>query len=95
MESPEITFPDEGRYIWDWFWQISALRQHGEGGPLGLSPTWIKDWAEITGTIIRREEYAILFQMDAQFLEAWRGEASNNAAIMRDEAKNGSGSNRA
>lgn len=57
-------------YLLEWFWDISAGRSHGFNGPNPLSMTEISNWSVLTGTVIRREEIAILRAMDGAFMSA-------------------------
>ena len=75
------------RHVWEWFWQLSGVRAVRETGPDPLSPSMIRDWSELTGTKITREEFAMLVAMDRRFRDAWAIEAENNAAIQREESQ--------
>lgn len=57
-------------YLLDWFWDISAGRSHGFNGPNPLSMTEIANWSALTGTVIRREEIAIIRAMDGEYLSS-------------------------
>lgn len=45
-------------------------RQAGMNGPLALPIQEIKAWCEMTGTIMRREELAVIRDMDRAYLVA-------------------------
>lgn len=52
-----------------------------QNGPVPITPRDIREWREMTGTILRREECDILLDMDAAYRQAWHEEmASQNAA---------------
>ncbi|MRX33223.1 hypothetical protein H5P29_13630 [Aminobacter sp. MDW-2] len=70
-------------YLLEWFWDISAGRSHGFSGPNPLSMTEIANWSALSGTVIRREEIAILRAMDAAYLSS----AANEQAEASERAK--------
>lgn len=57
-------------HLWQWFWDVHRGRQAGMNGWLALSATELKAWAELTGEIVRPEEWQIIRKMDQAFLEA-------------------------
>src|SRR5690606_10437213 len=70
QDSPELEIDPVAEYLWEWFWDASRGRQAGLNGPLPLSGTEWRAWQEITGHVVRPEEWAILRDMDAAYLEA-------------------------
>jgi hypothetical protein len=57
------------------------------GDPLPITPRDIREWSEATGSILRREEAAILLRMDGAFREAWAAEAADQQARREAERK--------
>lgn len=69
-EAPELIIPDEGQYLWDWYFELSsAVGRITDGVCFPIRWTEYLAWAEVTGLIVRSEEYAILRAMDASFCE--------------------------
>lgn len=60
-------------------------RQSGFSGPQALSAGEISAWADLTGTVILPEEYAIIREMDGAYLSAAAEEAK--AIQARRESK--------
>lgn len=61
--------PPDLQYLLEWFWDIGSSRSQGFNGPQPLSLSDIVLWSTLTGTIIRREEVAIIRDMDAAYLD--------------------------
>lgn len=61
------------KWIWDWFWDLSAIRGYDDGRPLSFFYD-IPKWAQMTGTYITRQEIVILRQMDDAFMNALAAE---------------------
>ncbi|HEV7417681.1 MAG TPA: hypothetical protein VGN98_16105 [Tianweitania sediminis] len=66
----DLEIPDAGAHIWDWFWDLNKGRQVGMSGYLPLPAFELRAWAEMTGNIVRPEEWRILREMDGAFLAA-------------------------
>lgn len=62
--------PEDGEHIWSWFWGLSNKRHQGVNGPQPLTYPDIEAWSRATGTVVLREEIAILMQMDDAYLSA-------------------------
>ncbi|WP_035829794.1 phage tail assembly chaperone [Kaistia adipata] len=62
--------PDEVRYLPEWFWDLNSCRASGLNGPQPLSMTELSNWIVLTGTLVRREEIAVIREMDAAYLAA-------------------------
>ncbi|MGK9282006.1 phage tail assembly chaperone [Sinorhizobium meliloti] len=74
--------PDNGAFLWDWFWELRQAQPSGFSGPVPISNGELALWCQLTGNIVRREEVAILKSMDARFsLEV---EKENDAIRARD-----------
>lgn len=68
---PEVEpLPDEVRYLPEWFWDLNSCRASGLNGPQPLSMTELSNWIALTGTLVRREELAVIREMDAAYLAA-------------------------
>ncbi|MDX0450951.1 hypothetical protein GOD44_12455 [Sinorhizobium medicae] len=59
--------PDNGAFLWHWFWELRQSQPPGLSGPVPLSNGEIVFWCQLTGNIIRLEEVSILRSMDARF----------------------------
>lgn len=66
----DIEPPEDGEHIWSWFWELSNKRHQGMNGPQPLTYPDINMWSRMTGTILLREEIAILMQMDDAYIAA-------------------------
>jgi hypothetical protein len=66
-ESPEAEVPDNGVFLWDWFWELRQSQPPGLSGPVPISNGELALWCQLTGNIIRREEIAILRAMDSRY----------------------------
>lgn len=69
-KNPEIEPPDQFEWIWDWFWELSAVRRHGPNGPDPISFQDIAVWSQLTGSQVLREEIGVMRRMDTAFLSA-------------------------
>jgi hypothetical protein len=67
VESPEAEVPDNGAFIWEWFWELRRSQPPGFSGPVPISNLELTAWCQLTGNVVRREELAILRTMDARF----------------------------
>ena len=69
-KSPELIIPDDGQYLWDWYFELaSAVGRVIDGVCMPIPWSEYLAWAEVAGLIVRSEEYAILRAMDASFCE--------------------------
>jgi hypothetical protein len=59
----------------------------GMNGPEPITPRDIREWCEMTGTILHREECEILVAMDAEYRHQWRIEADAHAAVRQERQK--------
>ncbi|WAJ30945.1 phage tail assembly chaperone [Antarcticirhabdus aurantiaca] len=76
---PEV--PAYGEHLLEWFWDINKGRQHTDGTWLALPPSEMKAWQEMTGNIVRREEWAILRDMEVSYLRAVNARDKEGAPI--------------
>ncbi|RVE84771.1 hypothetical protein RWA02_17275 [Sinorhizobium meliloti] len=59
--------PDNGAFLWEWFWELRQSQAPGFSGPVPCSNLELVAWCSMTGNIVRREELAILKHIDARF----------------------------
>lgn len=60
--------PDALLYLWEWFYELSNGRQYGEFGPMPLSFTEIKAWADLSKAEPDAWEVKVIKQLDRLFL---------------------------
>lgn len=72
-------------HLWEWFWQLSAVRGQGFSGPEPITFSEIASWTALTGEIVRREEVRVLLAMDA----AYRGAAAEEQEVARARSQDG------
>lgn len=66
--APELDIPEVGRYLWDWFDQISrGVRRISEGRANPITWTDFFSWASVMGLLVHPLEYDILAAMDRAF----------------------------
>ena len=65
VESPEQSIPRFGMHLWEWFFDANELRRDHDK-PLSASD-W-KAWQELTGVIVRLDEWRILRKMDQVYV---------------------------
>lgn len=63
----EPSFPDELRYLWGWWTDLSSARGAGMSGPSPITYRDVDAYARLTGQVIRPVEVRALMQMDAAF----------------------------
>lgn len=62
--------PDAGRYIWDWYLELTArLRRVRDGACEPIPPSEFMAWKAATGEIVYPSEYAILCAMDVAYCD--------------------------
>ena len=64
-----------GERLEDIFWQLSRFRGSGLNGPEPLQPGTVRDWCQLTGRPLSRQEIGVLFAMDGAYLGAAQREA--------------------
>ncbi|MDP9809353.1 hypothetical protein J2W42_002201 [Rhizobium tibeticum] len=67
IDSPDVDVPDNGAFLWSWFWELRQCQAPGFSGPAPISNLELATWCQITGNIIRREEVTIMRAMDGAF----------------------------
>lgn len=76
--------PEGGEELLSVFWTLSGYRDQGFNGPLPIRPRDIRDWCEVTGNILTRDEIATLMAMDGAFMEAAAKERAEAQKSSRD-----------
>lgn len=66
-------------YLWRWFVELSQGRQDGLNGPMALSWQEMSEWASLTCTTPRSDEWRVLRAMDAAFLAAVRDKGNTTS----------------
>lgn len=98
-ESPSLDIPDEGLYLWQWFWNLSTwFRRVRSGVSEPIVPSEMIAWADVIGVDVRPAEFAILHAMDMAFCEAtnveiseWRERDREKQRQEMDASKRGKG----
>jgi hypothetical protein len=87
---PTLDVPEFGRYLWDWYFDISGrIRRMRDGVCEPIPPSEYVAWVELTGSIIYPSEFAILCAMDDQYCSEMSNEAKDYRQRLQDEAKKG------
>lgn len=56
--------PEEGRHLWEWFWELDMHRRANGFGITTIAPVDMLAWALLRGIDIQPIDAHILFQMD-------------------------------
>jgi len=86
-KTPSTKPPKMFRWFWEWFWEISAVRRHGDNGPDAITYGAIFEWAKATGTLITMRDIAILRQMDDAFISALNSEHKDQRERRENEKR--------
>ena len=65
---PDPVYPAVVSHVLEWFWELSAKRQYGAGGPSPLSFSDLKAWTGLTGTYVDPLEMKMILAMDSAWL---------------------------
>jgi hypothetical protein len=66
--SPPLIVPPSGRYLWDWYFDLSDSLRRVRGGVCEpFPPSEYIAWLHATGNIVYPSEYAILRAMDGAY----------------------------
>lgn len=86
--TPEWDVPPEGQYIYDWYCDIERGINRVVGGAVKRF-TWqdLEAWRNLSGNLVRPNEFAIIKAMDLAYCEALEGELQYMRATAEDEAK--------
>lgn len=85
---PVWEIPEEGLYLWNWFFEISdGVNRVVQGQVIRLSWVDIRAWIELSENIVHPREIAILKSMDMAYCEALEGELGYARAITQEEAE--------
>lgn len=59
--------PENGAFIWDWFWELRQSQPPGFSGPVPISNLDLVAWVQLFGNVVTREEVSTLRAMDIRF----------------------------
>lgn len=77
--------PERGEYLWAWYHDAASMRRFEDGWPKTLSaPEWM-GWQQMTGNIVRPEEWAVLRDMDSAHVSALCAEIAEQRARMAEQ----------
>lgn len=79
--SPELVVPEQGQYLWNWFFELDEGRS---GGSQPLTALEISAWADLTGNIMTRQDFRILRSMDRAYLHQYEEELKDARAWASD-----------
>jgi len=65
-------FPILLRHLWFAFVRLSKRRTSGFSGPDPLTPTFVKDWLDLSEEELRPWEVEAIFALDDKFMEVTR-----------------------
>lgn len=82
--TPEIHFPNEAFYLWEWFFELSNARHDCEKR---LQYSEIDAWSRLSGTYLTPFEFELIASMDGKFVEAFRFEMANNRKRQEEQQK--------
>lgn len=84
--TPEITIPENGAYLWVWYWSLSdRLKRVHDGGVFPIPPSEYLAWKQAREIIVYPYEYAILCQMDDAYCDAMSKEIAEYQARLNDK----------
>lgn len=73
--SPHISIPLAGAYLWDWFFDLSNMRQDSDKR---IAVSEFKSWSDLTERSFTGFEFKILRSMDESYVSAFRREVREN-----------------
>jgi hypothetical protein len=80
--------PDDGLYLWEWYWQISGkLLRVADGVAVPIPWSEYRAWRKETRRIVRPFEYDILIDMDAAFVAETNAELQRSRAIQKEQSE--------
>jgi len=82
--TPEIVFPQEAFYLWEWFFELSNARHDCEKR---LQYSEIDAWSRLSGSNLKPYEFELITAMDAKFVEAFKSEMTTNRQRQDEERK--------
>jgi hypothetical protein len=69
VSSPHLIVPPVGRYLWEWYIELSGRLQRVHDGVVRpIPPSEYMAWREASATIVYPSEYAILCAMDDAYV---------------------------
>jgi hypothetical protein len=86
--SPPLEIPSVGAYLWEWYFDLSQrLRRVRDGVCEPIPPSEYEAWQRITGNIVYRHEYAILWAMDAAYCDEMNTELAAYQERLKEKAE--------
>lgn len=67
IDSPEVEVPENGYFLWEWFWELRESTAPGFSGSAPVTNQELAAWVGITGNIVRREEVRVLKSMNSRY----------------------------
>jgi hypothetical protein len=87
--APELDIPEPGRYLWDWFAQLSkGVRRISEGRCNPITWADFLSWASAMGLLVHPFEYDILHAMDVAFRDEVDKELDDYRAREQERLRN-------
>lgn len=84
--SPPLVVPQNGRYLWNWYFELSeSIRRVRDGVCEPIPPSEFVAWTIASGNIVYSGEYAILRAMDRAYCDEMNIELTDYS-IRRKEA---------
>lgn len=83
-----MTIPPAGRYIWDWYFNLSdRLRRIQDSAAIPIPPSEYVAWLQATGNIVYSIEYGILCDMDRMYCETVGQELTDYHKRLEEKSK--------
>ena len=88
QESPPFDVPEDGQYIWDWFYDIIETGDRIiQGEPIPFSHIELKAWSENMRELVEPSEFKILIDMSNTWCDAMFDELENAREVLKKEAE--------
>lgn len=88
VEAPIFSIPQTGRYLWDWYFDLSDSLRRVRGNVCEpFPPSEFAAWRDLNGEIIYPVEYNIIREMDKAFCEEMNNEMADYRVRLAEEAK--------
>lgn len=86
-QTPPLNIPEEGKYIWEWFKELSLIASPVfDGLHHPIPPSEYLAWQTITRNIVYSWEYDILFSMDNVYCDEMNKEVQSRRTVQQDRA---------
>lgn len=87
--NPDIVIDPDAEYLLIHFEALSQFRNVGINGPLAIMPDTVREWCQVTGTRLTRDEVNILFKADTAYRAAYYEEQDRQMKLARETPPNG------